>query len=158
MTPHQEELTRLGYYAVAPFIFSAALMWMSPVIIPQWVALNVHTLILAYGGIVAALLAGAGIGAALRSPFSEPLLPALLAALIAWFAIWPSGFLTISVAAVWRYLLLIFLLVFLLNRDLAAAARGDFPAWYGPLRTRLTFWMVVSLILIMARLISWRYY
>ncbi len=154
MTP-QEEMTRLGFFGLAPFVFGAAILWLSPFLIPQWAALNAHTLILAYGGIIAAYMAGAGAGAGLKSLAAQPLLPGMIAALIAWFAIWPSGLLYFSVPAVWRYLLLILVLLWLLLRDLRAAA--DFPSWYGPLRIRLTMWASLSLALIAARLASWGY-
>lgn len=160
MLRDQEEMTRLGFYGLSPFVFGAALMWISPFIIPQWVALNIHSLVLAYAGIIAAFLAGTGIGAALKSGHDsyEPFLPRMLAALVAWFAIWPGGFLTFSVPAVWRYVIIVIVFVWLLMRDLETTAKGGFPSWYGALRIRLTFWACVSLVLIMSRLILWRHY
>lgn len=152
----QDEMTRLGLFSVAPFVVGAAVMWTSPLILPQWAALNIHTLVLSYGGIVAAYLAGVGAGAAFKSRAPVSALPGAIAALAAWFAIWPGGFLYFSVPAVQRYLILIAVFVWLLLRDLRAA--GDFPSWYGALRTRLTFWTCVSLFLIMARLLSWHNY
>lgn len=154
MTPQKEEMTRLGLLGLAPFVFGAAVMWTSPLIAPQWAALNIHTLVLSYGGIIAAFLAGAGAGAGLKSRSAASLTGAMIAALAAWFAIWPGGFLVFSVPAVQRYMILIAVFVWILLRDLRRA--GDFPSWYGALRTRLTFWACISLILIMARLISWR--
>ena len=59
-----DDLTRLGLYAVAPFVFGAGVMWLSLIIVPQWAALNVHTLILAYGGVIAAFFAGAAAASA----------------------------------------------------------------------------------------------
>ncbi|MFN3961254.1 MAG: DUF3429 domain-containing protein [Parvularculaceae bacterium] len=160
MLRDEEEMTRLGFYGVAPFVSGAAVMWMSPFIIPQWAALNIHTIVLAYAGVIASFLAGTGAGASLKGGHDayEPFLPRMIAVLIAWFAIWPGGFLTFSVPAVWRYVIIIAVFAWLLIRDLATAAKGGFPAWYGALRTRLTFWACVSLILIMSRLIVWRYY
>lgn len=156
MTHQQEEMTRLGLFGLAPFIFGAAVMWTSPLILPQWIALNIHTLVLSYGGIIAAYLAGAGAGAGLKSHAPASLLPGMIATLAAWFAIWPAGLLTFSVPAVQRYMILIAVFVWILMRDLRATS--DFPSWYGALRTRLTFWACISLILIMARLISWRHF
>lgn len=160
MLRDQEEMTRLGLYGLAPFVFGAAVLWVSPFLIPQWVALNVHTLVLTYAGVIAAFLAGTGVGASLRGGHEtyEPFLPRMIAVLIAWFAIWHEGFLTISVPAVWRYLIVIVVFAWLLMRDVETTAKGGYPAWYGALRTRLTFWACVSLILIMSRLITWRYY
>jgi len=160
MVRDQEEMTRLGFFGAAPFVFGAAAMWMAPFIIPQWAALNIHTIVLAYAGVIAAFLAGTGAGASLKGGHDayEPFLPRMIAVLIAWFAIWPGGFLTFSVPAVWRYVIIIAVFAWLLMRDLATTAKGGFPAWYGALRTRLTFWACASLILIMSRLIIWRYY
>lgn len=156
MTRQQEEMTRLGLLGLAPFAFGAAAMWTSPLIVPQWAALNIHTLVLSYGGIIAAYLAGAGAGAGLRSHAPASVLPGMIATLAAWFAIWPAGFLTISVPSVQRYLILITVFVWILMRDLRAAS--DFPSWYGALRARLTLWACISLILIMARLLSWGHF
>lgn len=150
----RDELTRLGLYGLAPFVFGAAIMWISPLIVPEWIALNIQSLVLAYGGVTAAFLAGAGAGAGLRSLHQPAPAPVAIAVLACWFVIWPAGFLTWSAPLVWRYLALIAVFVWLLLRDLKAAE--NFPSWYAPLRIRLTFWTCVSLVLIMARLISWR--
>ncbi|NWG92367.1 MAG: hypothetical protein HXY21_07635 [Parvularculaceae bacterium] len=147
----QDDLTRLGLYAVAPFVFGAAILWLSPIIVPQWAALNVHTLILAYGGIIAAFFAGAAASGALHAGDAARAAPFLAAALIAWFAIWPSGFLYFSVPAVWRYLILILVFLWL-------SMRGSSHSAYGAVRQRMTFWIAISLVIIMARLIVWRHY
>ncbi|MFN0024453.1 MAG: DUF3429 domain-containing protein [Parvularculaceae bacterium] len=160
MLRDQEEMTRLGLYGLTPFVFGAAAMWLSPFIVPQWAALNIHTIILAYAGVIASFLAGTGIGASLKGGHEtyEPFLPRMIAVVVVWFAIWPGGFLTFSVPAVWRYLIVITVFAWLLMRDLETTARGSFPSWYGALRIRLTFWACVSLVLIMARLITWRHF
>ncbi len=154
MTPQQDEMTRLGLLGLAPFFAGAIIVWLSPVIVPQWVALNIHTLVLSYAGIIAAYLAGAGAGASLKSHAPVSILPGMIAVLFAWIAIWPGGFLTFSLGAVQRYLILIIVYVWVLYRDLSAS--GDFPSWYGALRTRLTFWAAISLLMILARMLSWR--
>ncbi|HNR77290.1 MAG TPA: DUF3429 domain-containing protein [Parvularculaceae bacterium] len=156
MSRHQEELTSLGFLSLTPFVLGAAVLWLSPFIIPMWVALNVHTLVLTYGGVVAAYIAGVGAGAALKSHAPQSFAPGMIAALAAWFAILHGGFLTLSAPAVWRYVILIIVFVWLLMRDLRAV--DDLPSWYGALRTRLTFWAAISLTLIMARLLAWGYY
>jgi hypothetical protein len=146
-----DDLTRLGLYAVAPFVFGAAIMWLSPIIVPQWAALNVHTLILPYGGVIAAFFAGAAAASALQAGDPSRAAPYFAAALIAWFAIWPSGFLYFSVPAVWRYLILIFVFVWL-------SMRGTSYSGYGSVQQRMTFWIAISLMIIMARMIAWRHY
>jgi len=137
-------------------VFGAAFVWISPFFFPQWVALNIHTLVLSYAGIVAAYLAGVGAGATLRGHSPQSFLPGMIAALAAWFAILHGGILTYSTPAVWRYVILIFVYIWLLMRDLKAV--DDLPSWYGALRTRLTFWATISLILIAARLAPWGHY
>lgn len=155
MSRQPEELTTLGLLGLIPFVFGAAAVWLSPLLIPQWVALNIHTIVLTYSGIIAAYMAGMGAGAALNgAPPASPL-PGMIAALAACFAILHGGILTFSASATQRYLIMIAVYVYLLLRDLRAA--GDFPSWYGALRTRLTFWACVSLTIIMARLVSWYY-
>jgi hypothetical protein len=147
MTPNRN-FEQLGLYAVAPFVFAAAIMWLAPYIVPQWVALNVHTLVLAYAGIVAAFFAGAAAHSALGSGSPEGASPYLALAFIAWIAIWPSGFLFFTVPAAWRYLIIMVVFIWLM-------ARGTNSA-YGAVQARMTFWICLSLFLIMARLISWR--
>ena len=150
MTPQQEQSTRLGFLSVAPFVFGAGLLWLSPVLIPPGLAVNIGELVLVYGAVVAVFLAGMEAVAGLRAPgrLAQP----LIAALIAWFIIAPLG--AFAPPAL-RYLLLLALFVLLNVRDLKDAAAGDFPSWYGPLRTRLTFWTMASLTLIMLRLMMW---
>ncbi len=160
MLRDQEEMTRLGFYGLTPFVFGAAVMWLSPFLVPQWAALNIHTIVLTYAGVIVAFLAGTGVGATLKGgpEAYEPFLSRMIAALIAWFVILHGGFLTFSIPAVWRYLIIIIVFAWLLMRDLELAAKGGFPSWYGALRMRLTLWAIVSLVLVMARLITWRYY
>ncbi|MEZ5920205.1 MAG: DUF3429 family protein [Parvularculaceae bacterium] len=152
MPRNQEKVTRLALYGVAPFVFTAAVMWLAPFLVPQWVALNLHSLILAYAGILAAFIAGVGMNA------SGQFAASIIAALLCWFAIWPSGFLTFSISPVWRYFLLIGVFLWLMARDLGAAAQNNYPRWYGPLRIRITVWICVALVIIASRLITWGYY
>lgn len=144
------DFERLGLYAVAPFVFGAAIMWLAPVLVPQWVALNIHTLVLAYAGIVAAFFAGAAAHSALVHGSAGGAAPFMALAFIAWFAIWPSGFLYFSMPAAWRYLIIIVVFIWLM-------ARGTNSA-YGAVQARMTFWICLSLFLIMARLIAWRHF
>lgn len=156
MTPQQDEMTRLGLFGLTPFFFAAIVMWLSPLIIPSWAALNIHTLALSYAGIIAAYVAGVGAGVGFKSHAPASIIPSVIATLAAWVAIWPGGFLTFSIPAVQRYLILIAVYIWILLRDLRTV--DDFPSWYRSLRTRLTFWACISLVLIMARLLTWRQY
>lgn len=149
MSQH-DDLTRFGLYAAAPFVFGAALIWLSPVVVPHWAAINIHTLILAYGGIIAAFLAGAAAGGALNAGDAARAGPYMAIALAAWFSIWPSGFLVFSVPAPWRYLILALVFGWL-------AVRTGGHSAYGSIVARMAFWISLSLLLIMARLLLWRY-
>jgi len=156
----QEEMTRLGLYGLIPFVASAVALWLSPWLLPQYVALDFHQFALVYGGVVAAYLSGAGAGAMLAPKLKQPrgFLPSILVMLAAFFAILPPGTFFLSVGAVWRHLIILLLLIYLLLRDLNNVEAGLAPRWYGVLRTRLTLWAGVSIALIISRLLLWRFY
>lgn len=154
----KEEMTTLGLYGAAPFVISAAILWLSPIIVPQHIALNFHHIAMVYGAVIIAYLAGAGAGATLnpQQKLRESFLPGQLITLAAFVAVIPDS--VFYLGAAWRHLVLVVLLGYLLLRDLAAANAGIFPKWYGALRTRLSFWAGLSLLLIMSRLLLWGYY
>lgn len=156
----EDELTRLGLYGLLPFAVSAAALWLSPYLLPQYIAIDFHQLALVYGGVVAAYLAGAGAGAmlALKPKTGESFLPGLIAALVAVIAILPSGVFFLSIGAAWRQAVILLLFVYLLMRDLSAVSAGLLPRWYGALRMRLTFWAGLFILLIISRLLLWGYY
>ena len=156
----KEQMTRLGLYAVAPFVVAAAALWLSPFVIPQFIALDFHQIALVYGAVIVAYLSGAGAGVSLSpaQKMRESFLPGQLIALVAVFAILPSGVFFLAMAPVWRHTLILVLLVYLLMRDLNATNAGLFPKWYGPLRMRLTFWAGLAIVLIISRLLLWGYY
>lgn len=156
----ETEMTKLGLYGLTPFVFSAAALWLTPAIIPSRIGLGFHQLALVYGAVIVAYLSGAGAGASL-SPAQkkrESFVPGQLIALAAFVAIIPDGAFSLYLGAVWRHVVILALLVYLLMRDLAAVKAGLFPNWYGALRTRLTFWAGLSLLLIISRLVAWGYY
>ena len=158
--PKQEEMTRLGLLGLIPFISGALAVWLAPWLLPTGVALDFHQMTLAYGGIIVASRAGIGAGAMLApsSPAPRGFLPGMLAALAAFVFILPPGTFFFSIGAAWRHLVIILLLIYLLLRDLSAVRMGETPAWYTPLRIRLTFWACVSLSFIVVRLFLWGYY
>lgn len=156
----QEQLTRLGLYAVAPFVVAAAALWLSPIVIPQHIALDFHQIALVYGALFVAYLSGAAAGSTLSpaQKLRESFLPGQVIVLFAFVAILPSGVFFLSMPPVWRHSLILVLIVYLLMRDMNATRAGLFPAWYGALRTRITFWAGVSLVMIISRLTFWGYY
>lgn len=157
---HKTTLTRLGLLGLIPFLFGVLAVWISPLLLPtRHFALEVHNLTLAYGGIIAAYMAGMGAGGLIAGPGDEDsrLLPGMLGALTAWIAVSPSLPFGLYIDASWRYFMVLIVLLFLLWRDLRAVQMGGLPAWYAPLRIRLTFWASLSIIAIMSRLILWGY-
>lgn len=158
--PQQNEITRLGAIGLAPFAVGAVGLWLSPWLLSQTLALDLHQITLAYAAVVAVYLAGIGAGAKLapRLDASSGFMSGVVAALAVWAAIWQGGVFYFSFGAVWRYLIILCVLIYLLFRDRAAVQAGLLPKWYGELRTRLTFWASMSLVLIMSRLLLWGYY
>ncbi|MFQ5564057.1 MAG: DUF3429 domain-containing protein [Parvularculaceae bacterium] len=156
----EDEITRLGFIGLIPFAVGAAGLWLSPWILPQTLALDLHVITLAYAGVIAVYLAGIGAGAKLapRLEARGEFISGAVAVLAVWTAIWQGGVFYFSIGAVWRYLIILLVLVYLLMRDRAAVRAGLLPLWYGELRTRLTFWAGMSMVLIMSRLMLWGYY
>ncbi len=156
----QEEMTRLGFYGLTPFVAAAVILWLSPFIVPLHVALDFHQFALTYGGVIAAYLAGAGAGAMLSPKVSKTrgLLPSMLAALVAVLMIMPSGTFFLSFGAAWKHFIILLVLIYVLLRDLTAVEGGLLPNWYGALRSRLTFWASISIALIASRLTLLGYY
>lgn len=144
----QEEMTRLSLLGLAPLAIGAAVVWLP---FPGSFAFDLGWIALIYAGVSAGYRAGMGAGSILAGKSNEPFLPSLVAAAVAWFAIWPIGAFYIHVHDIIRYLLLIGVFAYLLMRDLRAVATGQFPAWYGALRTRITFWTCISLALMGVR-------
>lgn len=156
----EQEMTRLGLLGLTPFLFGALMVWVAPILAPQTsFALTMHSMVLAYGGAIAAYMAGVGAGGLLgERTNNEPLLPGMIVALIAWLAIWTNLPFSLDIPAAWRHAMILFILIYLLLRDLRAVADGNLPTWYAPLRMRLTFWAGLSISAIIVRLILWGYY
>lgn len=158
--PRKDEATRLGLMGLIPFIVAAVALWISPFLLPQYIALDFHQLALIYGAVVVAYLAGAGAGAQLaqKTKQSGSFLPGVLIALVGLFAALPNGVFFMSLGAAWRHSVILILLIYLLMRDLNAVSAGLAPRWYGALRTRLTFWAGLAILLVVSRLLLWGYY
>lgn len=155
----REEMTKLGLLALAPFWATAVALWLSPWVLPTHIALDFHQLALIYGGGVAAYIAGVGDGRLFDPNVRDgSFIPGQAVVLIAILAMVPSGTFFISIGAAWRHGFVLALLVYLLMRDLGAVRDGLAPAWYGALRTRLTYWAGLALLLIISRLIMLGYY
>ncbi len=152
---HREELTKLGLIGLIPLIVAFIGVWLSPVIVPASLAFDLRETALIYGAMIASYSAGFGHGTILAKAdrTAEPLTPGVVAALIAWIAAWPAGSFGIPIPDIARFILVIGALAYFLMRDLRAVGEGLMPAWYGPLRTRLTFWATISLAMIVARLL-----
>ena len=79
-------------------------------------------------------------------------------ALVALIAILPRGTFLFSLGAAWSQLVILILLIYLLMRDLAAVNDGILPRWYGTLRTRLTFWAGLAILMMISRLLLLGFY
>ena len=155
-----EDVVRLGFYGLTPFVASAVVLWLSPLVAPQHIALDAHRFTLVYGAIVVSFLAGIGAAASIIANREErsSFLPPIIVTLVAVIAIVPDGTFFYSLGAAWRHLIILLALLYLLMRDMAAVDAGFLPRWYGALRSRLTFWAVLSLALIISRLMLWGFY
>ncbi|MEX6633461.1 DUF3429 family protein [Hyphococcus lacteus] len=152
------ELNRFGLFGLIPLAVAAAALWLSPALLPQYIALDFHQIALAAGAVFVIFFAGAGMGITLGANKSGSIIPNLLITLVAFFAIIPNGVFFLTLGAAQRHFIILVLMVYLLVRDLAWVSNGGAPKWYGTLRIRLTFWAGVSIILIISRLLLWGYY
>ncbi|MEL6506200.1 MAG: DUF3429 domain-containing protein [Pseudomonadota bacterium] len=150
-------LTRLGYLGLIPFGFGAGIAWLSPWLVAPGLALTIATGTLAYGGIIAAYMAGMGAGGLLgqNRPGVMTYLSGMIATLVAWLMIIPDGYFFLSIAPVWRVVGLFAVFIYLYARDLQLAVAGTWPDWYARLRFRLTAWVVIALVALGARLLLW---
>lgn len=157
---HQEEMTRLGLFGLLPLAIPAIGVWLSPWALPMGFALDLHQMALAYAAVAAAYLTGVGAGGVLAAGgrTQERLLAGMIALLVIAVAAWGGGLFRLVLGAAWRYALIVGVLLYLWMRDRRAVAEGQLPAWYGALRTRLTFWACLCLAAIMSRLLLWGYY
>jgi hypothetical protein len=155
MGDRRNEATQLGLIGLVPYLLAFIGVWLSPWIVSSTVAYDLRETALIYGAMNASYHAGfAGGGILAKSDrTNESLVPGGVAALVAWVAAWPVGAFGLSPPEFLRYVLVIGVLAYFLLRDLRAVAEGLLPAWYGPLRMRLTFWASISLAMIAARLI-----
>ncbi|MBB5518275.1 hypothetical protein [Amphiplicatus metriothermophilus] len=135
-------MTRFSLVALAPLALAAIALWLAPWALPLSFALDMHQMALAYGGVGAAFLAGADAGG------RRGAIRYLIAALAVWIALWPGGAFHLALGAAWRYLIIIGVLIYLW---LGGGARA---AW----KTRLVYWAVILLALIMSRLLLLGYY
>ena len=156
----REEMTRLGFYGLAPFVLAAVALWLSPWLLPQHIALDFHQLALVYGAVIIAYLAGAGAGEKLAQTEDRgaSFLRGQLITLGGFLAALPNGVFFMSLGAVWRHAIILGLLVYLLMRDMNAVDAGRLPRWYGALRLRLTFWAGLAIMLVASRLLLWGFY
>lgn len=154
--PRQAEMTRLGLYGLIPFAFGAIAVWITP-LLPDGAgfARTMHSMVLAYSGIITVYLAGVGAGGLVAGPrgVNDALLPNMVVTLIAFLAVWTNLPFHLDIPLAWRHAILFLALIYLLLRDLRAVEAGNLPQWYGPLRIRLTFWASLSILAIISKLI-----
>jgi len=147
----------LGYFGLVPFGFGAIIVWLAPWLISVGEALIIERGTLVYGAIIASYMAGIGAGGDLgrERPGVMTYLPSMLAALFAWLAALPDGYFFISLSETARVTILAAVFGFLYFRDMSLITQGIFSPWYGRLRFRLTGWVIIALLSIAVRMITW---
>lgn len=160
MSQHkQDEYTRWGLLGVIPLLVAAVAVWLSPLILPQHIALDFAWGALIYLGVIIGFLSGVGAGLELHPQNSfRTFLPYTITILAVVILLLPSGVFIFATPMAWRFVGVIVLLLYILMRDVNATAQSQAPGWYGPLRIRLTFWAGMSATMIAIRLAFWRFY
>ena len=160
LPPIVERVTFLGYAGLLPFMGAMAVMWMSPAIFDGGFSYRMTQWTLVYGAIVLSFMGGIHWGVALmlaqlearEQTILDRLTGSVVPAILAWMAVIPDFIYgNFAVATVWRFGLLLAAFVYLLEADNRSVFLGVLPAWYGPLRQKLTFFLAMILLLIMVR-------
>ena len=154
----ERDAKRLGYAGLVPFAFAVLVAWAPGV--PYAFVQGYLGWTLYYAAIILSFMGGARWGLAMLAegrrpdePFSG-LLAAVTPALLAWAAIVPGTLLPLPFPMTARLVLLALAFAGLLFEDLRGVKAGEAPAWYGVLRKRLTFWVLVSLGFVVVRLLA----
>lgn len=159
-----ERATLLGYGGLLPFVFTAILLWTSPYLVPFGLAGQVMQWELYYAAIILSFMGGVRWGLAMMEPTIQPisefsiarLTGSIAPALIGWLALVPDWFIPFGDPGyALRHAIVLFAFIYLMISDLQAVRDGAAPAWYGPLRRKLTFFLGLLLALIILRLIMW---
>lgn len=158
--------TWLGYGGLLPFAFAALIMWLAPYYVPIGFAGAVMQWELFYGAIILSFMGGVRWGLAMMEPAVDirgqatlgRLTASVAPALIGWMALIPDSFIPFGEPGyVVRHVVLLVAFLYLMDSDLRAVRDGAAPAWYGPLRKKLTIFLALLMTLIILRLILWNW-
>ncbi|MBB4658283.1 DUF3429 domain-containing protein [Parvularcula dongshanensis] len=147
MTPEgqvRRDAQALGYAGLLPFAAGALAPWVFPAFANAFLGW-----LLAYGAVILSFMGGARWALAMTSPEARQgrlfsgLLAAVAPALLAWAMLVPEAILPIPLA--FRLIVLGVGFALLLLDDRAGARAGEGPAWWAPLRTRLTIGVEAAL-------------
>ena len=156
----ERDATLLGYLGLLPFAACVAVVWASPsVFSPRFAGGWLHWTML-YAAIILSFMGGARWSLAMMVTNARPgtpmsgLLAAVAPALLAWAMVVPEGLLPVSLPYPFRLAVLGVGFALLWAEDRRGVRAGEAPRWYGTLRTRLTFWVLVSLGFVVLRLLT----
>lgn len=148
----ENELTQLGLIGLIPFVVAAFSVWLSPLLVPSRLAMDLREAAFIYAAVIVAHLAAFdGPRPAREGGLQRALLPGVIVLVVAVVAALPSGTFGLPFGVVARAILLIGAFLYLLMRDLRDVEAGVYAPWYRALRNRLTFWASISLAMIAAR-------
>ncbi|GEM_PF-398899 len=161
LPPIERQATILAYSGLAPFFALFLVVWLTPSLFSLETGTQILYWGLMYSAILLSFMGGIHWGIALMltkgnteiTPILERFSGSLLPAIIGWIAIIPGSLLgTISIPPFWRFALMFFAFLYLLIADQRSVRNGLLPQWYGRLREKITFFLVMLLLLIMVRL------
>ncbi len=161
LPPIERQATILAYSGLAPFFALFLVVWLTPSLIDIEPGTQFLYWGLMYGAILLSFMGGIHWGIALMmtkdhgevSPILERFSGSLLPAIIGWIAIIPGALLgTVSIPPFWRFAMMLFAFLYLLIADQRSVRNRVLPQWYGRLREKITFFLIMLLLLIMVRL------
>jgi hypothetical protein len=163
MSPLEERATILAYAGLVPFFATALIIWLTPNVFTANFASLVVPWTMYYAAIILSFMGGVRWGLAMLDDkkVSEyvtlgQLTNSVIPALVGWIALMPGNLIPF-VTPGWsiRYLLVLAAFLYLMEVDTRSSRDGFAPAWYGPMRRKITFFLAMAMILIMIRLFLW---
>ena len=156
----ERDANLLGYLGLIPFGFGVLSVWLSPFVFSAGFAAGYLHWMLLYAAIILSFMGGARwslamLGGGRRGEPMSGLLAAVLPALLAWAMVVPQGFLGLGLSYAFRFVVLGIGFALLLIEDRRGVAAREAPGWYGTLRTRLTFWVLIALAFTVLRLLTY---
>ena len=160
MRPLEARATLIGYLGLIPFFMVAFALWFTPLFFSYNFTGKLMAWGMYYAAIILSFLGGIRWGLALLNDKNisdyvtiSQLTWSIVPALMAWLTVVPANTIPgISPTYLVQHLILLIAFISLMGADVQATRDNFAPAWYGPLRVKLTFFLGLMMMLTIIKL------